>query len=100
MSKRPPSDIDPTELMSFLETHEVWPTNGLKLSQAAREQGRPDKLVHLLEHIPGQVESPDQAVQFAMEESGLDVPMETGEEAGERELGDLDLDTVKETGGD
>jgi nucleotide-binding universal stress UspA family protein len=98
MSKQPPQNIDPTELMAFLACYEDYPSSGLELSRAAAEQDRSDRLVHFLEHIPGEIESEQAVVKYAVDEAGLDVPMEMGEP--EEQVMELDLQTVKETGGD
>ena len=98
MSKLPPQNIDPTELMAFLACYEDYPSSGLELSRAAAEQDRSDRLIHFLEHIPGEIDSEQAVVKYAVDEAGLEVPMETGGQ--EEPIMELDIETVKETGGD
>jgi nucleotide-binding universal stress UspA family protein len=98
MSKQPPQGIDPTELMAFLACYEDYPASGLALSRAASEQDRSDLLIHFLEHIPGEIDSEQAVVKYAVDEAGLDIPIETDEP--EEEVMELDLQTVKESGGD
>lgn len=98
MSKQPPGQIDPTELMAFLAGFEDYPASGFELSRAARDENRPDRLVHFLEHLPGQVESEQEVVKFALEEGGL--AKTSGEEPAEPPEGKLDIRAVKQTKGE
>src|SRR3954468_7893837 len=92
MSKQPPQDVDPTELMAFLACYEDYPSDGLELSRAAIEQQRSDRLIHFLEHIPGEINSEQAVVKYATDEAGFNVPIETGEP--EEEILELDLEAV------
>lgn len=98
MSKQPPGRIDPTDLMAFLAGFESYPASGLELSRAARDEDRPDRLVHFLEHLPGQVESEQEVVKFALEEGGL--AETSGNESADQPEGELDIQTVKRTKGE
>jgi hypothetical protein len=52
-SVRASTVIDATELFQFLGSFVDWPTNGLRLSEAARLEGYSEKLVRFLEGLPG-----------------------------------------------
>lgn len=91
--------------MAFLASFEDYPTTGYELSRAAKREDCSDKLVHFLEHLPGEIGSEQEVVRFALEEAGLDVDMVSGRRAERREdkeggkIGQLDMEAVKKAGG-
>ncbi len=59
--------IDPVEFFNFMATYSDYPTNGYKLSGAAKRSGYSADLVHFLAGMPGQFANEAEVLPLAEE---------------------------------
>jgi hypothetical protein len=81
--------IDPVEFFAFMDGYNDYPTNGYRLSEAARARGYSSDLVNFLAGMPGQfaneadvlplaerVDEPPRGQVLAVEQSGAEPPID------------------------
>jgi hypothetical protein len=61
--------IDPVEFFEFLDNYDEWPTNGLRLAEAARQRGYSGKLMHFFEGMPGSFATEADVIPYAEDPS-------------------------------
>ena len=61
--------IDPIEFYEFLGNYDDWPSNGLRLAEAAERHGYSTKLTHFFEGIPGSLSTEADVMPYAEDPS-------------------------------